>query len=187
MSIPTVFELFALKYAEHHRSASENFVFQDIHDGPMPLDYYIWVAKSAERTFVIDIGFDEATAKRRNRAIMRTPEAGLALLGVDAASVEHVIITHLHYDHAGSLDHFKKADFHLQDREMNFATGRFMCHDRIRMPFDVEHVTDMVRQVYNGRVVFHDGDQILDSGLSLHLVGGHSHGLCPRKKGGLDE
>lgn len=177
MSTPTVFELFAIKYAEHHRSSRENFVFQDIHDGPMPLDYFVWVAKSPERTFVIDIGFDETTAARRDRPILRTPSAGLALLGVDAASVEHVIVTHLHYDHAGSLDQFPTATFHLQDREMSYATGRFMCHPRIQTPFDVDHVTDMVRHVYKGRVAFHDGDQVLDSGLSLHLVGGHSHGL----------
>ncbi|MGI9452181.1 MAG: N-acyl homoserine lactonase family protein [Geminicoccaceae bacterium] len=177
MSTPTVFELFAIKYAEHYRSSRENFVFQDIHDGPMPLDYFVWVARSADRTFVIDIGFDEKTADRRDRPILRTPSAGLALLGIDAASVEHVIVTHLHYDHAGSLDQFPKATFHLQDREMSYATGRYMCHPRIQTPFDVDHVTDMVRHVYTGRVAFHDGDQVLDNGLSLHLVGGHSHGL----------
>jgi len=95
MSTPTVFELFAIKYAELDRSSRENFVFQDIHDGPMPLDYFVWVAKSPERTFVIDIGFDETTASRRNRAILRTPSAGLAMLGIDTASVEHVVVTHL--------------------------------------------------------------------------------------------
>ena len=177
MSTPTVFELYAIKYAEHHRRARENFVFQDIHDGPMPLDYLIWVAKSPERTFVIDIGFDQSTGERRDRPILRTPAAGLELLGIDAATVEHVIVTHMHYDHVGSLDQFPKAAFHLQDREMSYATGRFMCHPRIQAPFDVDHVTDMVRHVFAGRVAFHEGDQALDSGLSLHLVGGHSHGL----------
>ncbi len=181
MSTPTVYELFAIKYAEHHRPARQNFVFQDIHDGPMPLDYFIWVAKSPERVFVIDIGYDEATARRRGRTILRTPAAGLALLGIDAASVEEVIVTHLHYDHAGSLDQFPQATFHLQDREMHYATGRLMCHERLRLPFEVDHVTDMVRQVYRGRVSFHDGDHVLESGISLHLVGGHSHGLqCVR-------
>ncbi|MEL6964120.1 MAG: N-acyl homoserine lactonase family protein, partial [Pseudomonadota bacterium] len=46
MSMPSIYELYAIKYAEHGRSARDNFVFQDIHDGPMPLDYYIWVARS---------------------------------------------------------------------------------------------------------------------------------------------
>ena len=177
MSTINIYELYAVKYAEHARSARENFVFQDIHDGPMPLDYYVWVATSPEKTFVIDIGFDQATGARRDRHVLRHPADALGMLGIEAAKVEQVVITHLHYDHAGSLDAFPKATFHLQDREMSYATGRFMCHGRIRMPFDVENVTDMVRHVYNGRVAFHDGDDVLDSGLSLHLVGGHSHGL----------
>ena len=87
MSTPTVYELYAVKYAEHTRSARENFVFQDIHDGPMPLDYFVWVAKSAERTFVIDIGFDKTTGDRRDRQTLRHPREALALLGVDAAEV----------------------------------------------------------------------------------------------------
>ena len=177
MSTPRIYELYAVKYAECARSARENFVFQDIHDGPMPLDYYIWVATSPEKTFVIDIGFDQATGARRGRYVQRHPAGALSLIGIDAAKVEQVVITHLHYDHAGSLDAFPKAIFHLQDREMSYATGRYMCHSRIRLPFDVENVTGMVRHVYDGRVAFHDGDDILDSGLSVHLVGGHSHGL----------
>ena len=148
VATPTVFELYAVKYAEHYRSARENFVFQDIHDGPMPLDYYVWVARSPEKTFVIDIGFDQATGERRDRQVLRHPAEGLGLLGIDAGKVEDVIITHMHYDHVGSLSGFPAATFHLQDREMSYATGRYMCHDRIRLPFDVENVTDMVRHVY---------------------------------------
>ncbi len=175
--VPTTYELFAVKYATHARKARENFVFQDIHDGPMPLDYFVWVARSPEKTFVIDTGFSEATGARRDRQIIRNPEAGLAALGIDAAAIEDVIITHMHYDHVGNFEIFPHATFHLQDREMAYATGRYMCHERLRMPFDVENVTGMVRELYRGRVAFHDGDEELDSGLSVHLVGGHSHGL----------
>jgi glyoxylase-like metal-dependent hydrolase (beta-lactamase superfamily II) len=178
MSSPTVFELFAVKYAHHDRPAVDNFVFRDdVHDGLGPLDFFVWVAKSAERTFAIDTGFSEATGRRRGRAIIRDPKQGLAALGIDAGQVEDVIITHLHYDHVGNFEIFPRATFHLQDREMAYATGRYMCHPRLRMPFDVENVTGMVRKLYRGRVAFHDGDEEIASGLSLHLVGGHSHGL----------
>jgi hypothetical protein len=60
---------------------------------------------------------------------------------------------------------------------MAYATGRHMCHARLRMPFDVENVVDMVREVYRGRVAFHAGDAEIAPGISVHLVGGHSHGL----------
>jgi glyoxylase-like metal-dependent hydrolase (beta-lactamase superfamily II) len=35
----------------------------------------------------------------------------------------------------------------------------------------------MVREVYKGRVRFHDGDAELAPGFSLHRVGGHTRGL----------
>lgn len=177
MAGPTEFELFALRYAQHDRMASDNFIFRDIHDGPMPLDYFVWVARSAERTFVIDTGFDEATGARRDRRIIRDPREGLRALDLDPDRIEDVIITHMHYDHVGNFGAFPRARFHLQDREMAYATGRHMCHARLRTPFDVENVTGMVRQVHAGRVEFHDGSAELCSGLSLHRVGGHSDGL----------
>ena len=77
MPAPTVYELFAIKYATHERGAHENFVFRDVHDAPMPLDYYVWVARSAERTFVIDTGFSAETAARRGRQIIRNPRLKL--------------------------------------------------------------------------------------------------------------
>jgi glyoxylase-like metal-dependent hydrolase (beta-lactamase superfamily II) len=185
---PTTYELFAIKYAELDRPAPENFVFRDVHDGPMPLDFFLWVAKSPERIFVIDTGFSEETGARRNRKIIRNPREGLALLDIDAARIEDVIITHMHHDHVGNFEIFPRARFHLQDREMAYATGRHMCHARLRMPFDIENVTGMVREVYRGRVAFHDGDDELASGISLHLVGGHSDGLqscaCTRSAAG---
>jgi glyoxylase-like metal-dependent hydrolase (beta-lactamase superfamily II) len=177
MSSPTTYELFAIKYAALDRPAPENFVFRDVHDGPMPLDFFLWVARSPERTFVIDTGFSEETGARRNRKIIRNPRDGLAALDIDAAAIDDVIITHMHHDHVGNFEIFPRARFHLQDREMAYATGRHMCHARLRMPFDIENVTGMVREVYRGRVAFHDGDIELASGISLHLVGGHSAGL----------
>ncbi len=62
-----------------------------------------------------------------------------------ADTIRDVIITHLHYDHAGNLDRFPNARFHLQDREMSYATGRCMCNGMLRHPFSVEHVTTMVQ------------------------------------------
>ncbi len=177
MSSPATFELFAIKYAHFERMASENFVFRDIHDAPMPLDYYVWVARSPERTFVIDTGFSEATGQRKGRQLIRNPAEGLEALDIDPARVEDVIITHMHYDHVGNFEIFPRATFHLQDREMAYATGRYMRHARLRQPFDLDNVIGMVRELYRGRVEFHDGTDELHPGLTVHRVGGHSHGL----------
>jgi len=103
--------------------------------------------------------------------------AQLQLHGVKPTDVKTLILTHLHYDHAGNLDLFPGARFHLQDREMSYATGRCMCHGTLRHPFSVEHVTLMVRHVFSERVTFHSGDGEVAPGVTLHRVGGHSDGL----------
>ncbi len=92
-------------------------------------------------------------------------------------SISDVVLTHLHYDHAGGLDHFPNARFHVQDREMAFATGRHMTEPAQGHGFTADHVAALVRLVHEDRVVFHDGDDVLAPGLSVHLLGGHTDGM----------
>jgi glyoxylase-like metal-dependent hydrolase (beta-lactamase superfamily II) len=91
--------------------------------------------------------------------------------------VQDVIISHMHYDHAGNHELFPQARYHVQDEEMAFCTGRAMCHGPLRAPFDAGDVQAMVGRVFTDRVVFHDGDTELAPGLTLHRVGGHTRGL----------
>ena len=152
-----VWEVYAMRYAHHERGARENFMAGDPHDdSPMPLDYYVWALRSAERTFVIDTGFDEPMARKRGRTFIKNPADGLKAIGIDPAKVQDVIITHMHYDHCGNHDLLPAARYHVQDKEMFFSTGRCMCHAPLRYAFDVEDVVKMVRRLYDGRVAFHD-------------------------------
>lgn len=182
MAEQDLYEVFALKYAERSdRTRRESFIFADAHDAPHPIDYYLWVARSATRAIVVDTGFGRAEAAQRGRALLREPREVLAVLDLDAARVSDVVVTHMHYDHAGSLEHFPAARFHLQEAEMAYVTGAPMCHEDLRHPFSVEHVCKMLRKVYSGRVRFCDGDAEIAPNLSVHKIGGHTAGLqCVR-------
>jgi glyoxylase-like metal-dependent hydrolase (beta-lactamase superfamily II) len=171
------YEVYAIKYAHHERRASENFIGGDPHDGPMPLDYFVWLIRGNGREIVVDTGFSAATAARRRREHIRCPTEGLRSLDVDSEKIKDVVITHLHYDHVGNFDLFPAATFHLQDREMQYATGRHMAQPVFSGAFDIEDVVGMVRNTYAGRVLFHDGDAELAAGVSLHFIGGHTMGL----------
>ncbi len=173
-------EIYAIRYAHHPRPAHENFLGPlpaDIHEGVMPLDYFIWAARSGEQVYILDTGFDEATGRRRGRTFLRSPGEGLRALGIEPASVKDVILSHMHYDHCGNHDLFPNARYHVQDREMIFSTGRHMCSTHMRMPFEEKDVVAMVRRLFRNRVVFHNGDEDLAPGLTLHFIGGHSMGL----------
>lgn len=123
--------------------------------------YEVHALKCAERggrtrgdSFLFD---DDAEGARRGRPVLRDAAACRADFGVDAGSVETVIATHLHHDHAGALERVPNAVFHVQAAEMAFATGPCMCDEALRHPFTAEHVCALVRKVYSGRVVFHAG------------------------------
>lgn len=172
------YELLALRYATmQNRTRGNNFIFPDDHAALMPIDFYVFVIRGNGRTFVVDTGYEHEDARKRGRTITCLPSEILAQAGVDAASAENVILTHMHWDHAGGMNLFPRAKFHLQASEMNYCTGPCMCHGVLRNPFDVEHVVSAVRALYAGRMLFHDGVTELAPGISLHLIGGHSRGI----------
>ncbi len=183
MSKPQTYEVFAVRYAtKQDRMRSENFILADAHDGVMPIDYFVWVIRSPSRTIVVDTGFGHGEGKKRGRQVLRLPREGLATIGVDATRVEDVVVTHMHYDHAGTLGDFPAAPFHLQEREMWYATGRYMGQPQpFAHAYVADHVCALVRRVFDGRVIFHDGASELTPGVSLHHIGGHTMGMqCVR-------
>jgi glyoxylase-like metal-dependent hydrolase (beta-lactamase superfamily II) len=171
------YEICAVRYAHLMRSASHNFIGGDEHDGPMPLDYYVWTIRGPGVCFVLDTGFDAAMGAARGRQLVQPVEAGLAAVGVDPAQVTDVIISHMHYDHAGNHALFPRARYHLQTEEMAFCTGRAMCHAIMRAPYDARDVQAMIAKLFAGRVMYHDGTAELAPGVTLHRVGGHTRGL----------
>lgn len=175
-------EIFALKYADRNaRTRNDSFLMDANHNQPHAMDYYIWVLKNGGKTILVDTGYDVEEANKRDRPILEAPASMLTAFGIDPKTVDTVILTHLHYDHAGSLKEFSNAQMHVQASEMAFATGPCMCHEHIRMPFTGEHVCDMVRSLYQGRVQFAEGSREIAPGVEVHLIGGHSKGLqCVR-------
>ncbi|MEM7508366.1 MAG: N-acyl homoserine lactonase family protein [Pseudomonadota bacterium] len=173
-----MWEVYALKYGTRPaRTRMESFLFDDNHDGPHPIDYFIWVVRNETRTILVDTGYDTEEAARRGRPITLHPVEALAQINIRPEEIDEVIVTHLHYDHAGTLDSFPNAKFHVQAAEMAYATGPCMCMSALKMPFSVEHIVQMVKHVYSGKVIFHEGDAGIAPGVTVHAIGGHSKGL----------
>jgi glyoxylase-like metal-dependent hydrolase (beta-lactamase superfamily II) len=173
-----LYELHAIKYGElNARKRSDVFVGGDPHDGRIDMDYFVWVAIGEDCVCVVDTGFGPEVAAQRGRRYVQSPAESLSILGVDAERVEDVVITHMHFDHAGNFELFPNARFHIQDRELEFVTGRQMTHRFMRAAYEVEDVVRMVRAVYGDRVVFHDGDAVVGPGIETFLMGGHTRGL----------
>ncbi len=174
----TNWQVHAVKYADRNaRTRSDSFIFDDNHDTPHAMDYFMWVLRSGDQTILVDTGYDSAEAASRDRPIRMEPHEALAPLGLRPEDIDTLIVTHLHYDHAGGLDLFPSATLHMQAAEMAYATGPCMCHDTMRMPFTAGHICSAIHRLYSGKVTFYDGDGQIADGVTVHCIGGHSRGL----------
>ena len=185
-----IYEAYAIRYATRgNRYSSENFIINAWTQGganaESPIDYYFWIIRNSSRVIVIDTGFTQAEADVRRRSsggvwdphFFCDPVDAVRMLGIDPAAVSDVVLTHLHFDHAGSLSAFPSARFHIQEREVIYATGPNMNHQFLNSAYSADQIKEFIDLLYGGRVVFHDGDSVLAPGVSLHPLPGHTLGL----------
>ncbi len=170
-------EIYAIRYGRSSRKRSESFIGGDPHDGPMAMAYYVWLIRRGEEAIVVDTGFDRDVATQRNREFLICPGEALAKLGVAADKVETVILTHLHYDHAGNHHLFPNARFHVQAAEMAYSTGPWMTHKHLRAGYGADDVKVMIDRLFADRLVFHEGRSEVVPGVEVIHMGGHCAGL----------
>ena len=74
------YEVYAIKYGDHNRMRSENFLFKDPHDEASSIDFFIWVIQGGGKTYVVDVGF-ESLGDRHGICPVRVPEEfGLVIM-----------------------------------------------------------------------------------------------------------
>ena len=122
----------------------------NLHDGSRPMDYFVWAAIGADRSFVIDTGFTAEVATGRGRRHLRCPAESLGLVGLDRNTVADVILTHMHDDRVGTFHRFPAAQFHLPEVELHYTTGRYMRYPFLARSFEVEDVVGIVRLISPG-------------------------------------
>lgn len=180
MSTPE-YEFYAIKYGAVDVPAHYATMLDDPND-PTSMEgkelvYFFHLIRGNGRNILVDCGFDHECGAKRGRKIDRLPHEAIAKLGLKPEDIDTVILTHLHYDHAGTLGMWPNAEFVIQEKELAFATSSYMRHPAVRRAFDAEHIADMIHLTFAERVRFMDGDGEIAPGITGHLLPGHSHGL----------
>jgi len=126
----------------------------------------------------VDSGITPEKARERNVAGYVSPVEMLARLGVHADRVRHVILTHLHWDHANGVSLFPKATFYVQESEY-----RFWMDDPLAKRPPLKQVREdacmgILKSLEGtSRLVLLDGDKDIMPGIRGVLAPGHTVGL----------
>ncbi|MHC4211343.1 MAG: MBL fold metallo-hydrolase [Planctomycetota bacterium] len=188
------YRIFALKYAGPVTSKIAMVVYLGDWNETIERNYYIWAVQGGGNTVIYDCGVRPgfATESGLLRPSYVRPDKLLNRIGINASEVEHLVISHLHFDHIGGLELFPKAKVYVQRREFDF-----WVYDPVakRPPYaglqvDVSPpwkpsygVSDAVaiRQLGelrgSDRLVLVDGDQEIVPGIELLLTPGHTIAL----------
>ncbi|MBM6588934.1 N-acyl homoserine lactonase family protein [Brevibacterium sp. RIT 803] len=171
--------VYALRYATRESSVRGEHFYGHPEDcmGPWPIHYYIWAILDGDTTVVVDTGFTREEATRRGkRHYGESPIELLDVLGVDPSDVEHVVLSHLHYDHTGFVGAFDSARVHVQRAELEFWRSGMACRGAYEHLLNRNDLDTIGRLEAEGRLNVIEGDWTIEPGISLHLVGGHTSG-----------
>ena len=58
-----MYEVYAVRYATREARRADHFIGGDPHDGPMPMDYFVWAIIGQGRSVVVDCGFDRPSQR----------------------------------------------------------------------------------------------------------------------------
>jgi len=141
--------------------------------------FYFWYIEGAGTRILMDCGFDLSEATGIMPTMVQKPEWRVAermkQIGVDPRSIEHLIVTHLHFDHLSStVDLFPHARLYVQRKEYETA---------VRPPhpwFVGAYLPQIIRRLdgdLRPRLEIIDGEAEILPGLKLFWVGGHTPGL----------
>ena len=149
---PGHYEVYAVKYATRDGTRSANFIGGDPHDGPMPMDYFVWLIRNAGRvTFVVDTGFSRGGgAAAQAHVPARARARDWPCWASSAATVKDVIITphalrprrHVPRFSGGALPSAGRGD-ELRDRPLHAPSA-------LQHGYEVDDVVGMVQPRLQG-------------------------------------
>jgi N-acyl homoserine lactone hydrolase len=152
----------------------------------VPMIFSLLQSAAGER-ILVDTGFASAASMTGPgfKDFVRSDEI-LARHGVAAGEIDTLVLTHLHFDHAGNLDAFPNARIFVQRHEYEswksvlarYGSGGVTKDRWVFSSLDENNFRALEAAIAQGRVTFLDGDHRLRDGVTCRLARDtHSFGI----------
>ena len=173
-----MYEIYALKYAGPFVSSGAFLMWQKDWDKYEKRNYYIWCIKTSFGPVIVDAGVPPGLASTKSLVNYINPVEVLARIDIDASKVEHVIITHLHWDHASGVELYPNAIFYLQKSEFNFWIRNPIAKRPCFLQVSDEKTNTFLASLEStARLRLLEGDVKILPGIECIFAPGHTVGL----------
>jgi glyoxylase-like metal-dependent hydrolase (beta-lactamase superfamily II) len=171
------YEVYAVRYATLANFPMSSLVAGADRTRRMDIAMMIWVVKGVDgRIAIVDTGFHrEQYFKQFTVKDFVKPSEAIAPLGLKPTDVTDILLTHMHWDHAGGLDLFPTARVWVQKDEYDYYTGEAWQAARTHGGIDADDVMEIVKRNTQGKVSFVRGDDDTSlSGITFGIGGKHT-------------
>jgi glyoxylase-like metal-dependent hydrolase (beta-lactamase superfamily II) len=175
---PVVYEVYAIRYGTIPDFSLASLVAGADRTRHLDIPLMVWLLKGNDgRVVLVDSGFvrDNLVAQWKVRDFVR-PSDAVARLGIKPEEVTDIVLTHMHWDHAGGTTLFPKARVWIQKAEYAYYTGDAWQSRNTHGGIEPEDVLAVVRLNVEGRLGLIDGDgQQPLPGIACYTGGRHTY------------
>lgn len=147
-------EIIRIQYAES--TLPESWIFDGGEkEKRIPIVFSVFLICTAQKKILVDAGCETMPGFEMKN--FKTPMTVLAEKAVDVSDITDVVITHAHHDHIECVKYFRNAVVHIQEDE--YSNGERYLED-------------------HPCVCTFSDEAMIDDGVKVVKVGGHSLGSC---------
>ena len=173
-----IYEVYALSYGVYKDFSVSALVPGADRTRKLDLALMVWLLKGSNgRNILVDTGFSRLKfAKAESlKDFIKVSEA-VAKAGLRPEEITDIVISHMHWDHAGSIDQFPKARVWLQKEEYVYYTGTAWQQGGKSSGIDPEDVLTVVKRNTDHLATLIDGDnQEIIPGVKVYTGGRHTY------------
>jgi glyoxylase-like metal-dependent hydrolase (beta-lactamase superfamily II) len=157
-----------LKYGESTYPSSLLNVNKNNTETKKRIGWYFYLLETNNRKILIDTGFsDKKYINRFSIKQYKSPLNLLSELDIKKENITDIIITHSHFDHAGSVHLFPNAKIYIHEKEFTLLKNTDEYNQNL-----VFYISKFIK----AEIVFNDSIDLIEGRFFLEFVGGHTDG-----------